>query len=108
MLEKILLIDDERNMGIPFVARTFDAGMFMLQHAGPWEKLWLDNDMGCGYGKEGRHILNWIEEQVATGHAEVKPARLFIVTMNSSARQEMEVTASRIYKEKDEFGFYHD
>ncbi len=65
------------------------------------EAVSLDNDLGLGTGPmtEGRHVLDWIEDQVANGS--IDRFDIQIHTQNSQARQVMEVVRERVYRRWD-------
>ena len=110
-MEKILLIDDERNMGAPIIARTFEAGVYLLKVLPQLDELWLDNDLGpmSGYNQEGRHILDWFEKESVTDpdFHKFKPKKLWIVTSNTVAREIMETVARKLYKYQTD-QYFHD
>lgn len=104
MHERHLLIDDCRNLGIEYVARTYDAGIEMLK-MGEWDMLWLDHDLGAirkcysdrDYELTGYDILCWLEE-----HPEYLPKKITVVSGNPSGAERMEKLVKKLYAKENQ------
>lgn len=82
-------LDDERETPEGF-HRTYtveETIEFIKANNGHIHTISLDNDLGSGY-KEGREVLNWLEEQAFNGT--ILPIKYIIIhTGNSYAMQQM-------------------
>jgi citrate synthase len=93
MTQKILLIDDSRN-GNYVIARTYDAGIYLLTSC-QWDILYLDHDLGCFIdGKEytGYNILCWLEE-----NHKYLPGKIMLITSNGAVREKMQNLINKLY-----------
>lgn len=90
---KTLLIDDMRDIQTDVIARTYDEGIEALQTKGPFDKLYLDHDLGeddprkTGYG-----IMNFLE-----ANPKFLPGKIILVTSNPVGRQQMQVVIDKLY-----------
>jgi hypothetical protein len=90
--QRVLLIDDCRDMGVDCIARTYDEGIRQLERNGPWAQLYLDHDLDalekCYDERQrelnGYDILCWLEE-----HLEYLPDNITIVSSNGAAIDKM-------------------
>jgi len=92
--KKVLLIDDQRNLGNYVIARTYDSGIFLLQLC-KWDLLLLDHDLGCfkdGREYSGYDILCFLEE-----HPEHLPKEIKLVTSNGSVIKKMQQVINKLY-----------
>ncbi len=93
-MNKILLIDDCREIGNFVIARTYEAGVFLLQLC-KWDIVYLDHDLGCykdGKEQSGYDVMCWLEE-----HPEHLPERIELVTSNPAGRQRMQQVINKLY-----------
>jgi len=100
LLNKVLLIDDCRDICDFVIARTYEAGVFLLRKC-DWDLLLLDHDLGCfENGKEytGYDILCWLEK-----HPKRLPKEIRVVSSNPPARQKMELVIKKLYTPKPKY-----
>ena len=90
-----LLIDDQRDLPVDRIARTFSEGIAALieQH---WDVLYLDHDLGDFSGAGGRELTGydvacWLEQ-----NPQHLPDRIEIVTNNPAGRSNIEFVLRRI------------
>jgi len=91
---RILLIDDERNLEATAIARTYDSGIFLLKLY-TWDLLLLDHDLGCfkdGREWSGYDILCFLEE-----HTEYLPTKIELVTSNGAVIKKMNQVINKLY-----------
>jgi hypothetical protein len=92
--KKVLLIDDKRN-GNYVIARTYESGIFLLTSC-KWNTVILDHDLGCFKdGKEytGYDILCFLEE-----HSEYLPEEITLITANAAVREKMQKLINKLYE----------
>lgn len=94
-MRKILLIDDLRVIPeATMIARTFEAGMYALKNEGPFDRLYLDHDLGDEDDKKtGYGIICFLEENPA-----FLPKEIVLVTANPVGRVKMQTVIDRLYK----------
>lgn len=95
-----IFLDDVRKCPDGFeLAQTYDEVIQMLINCDaaccPIECLSLDNDLG--EEKEGRHVLDWIEEQHITNGFPL-PKKITIHSANPVARNYMQTVIERLYE----------
>ncbi len=101
--EKILAIDDYRELCFAdILCRTYSTGIKALKLLGPWDKLYLDHDLGAinqeydnrGHELTGLHILRFLED-----NPKFMPKEIHIITGNAAARPKMEQLAKLLIEE---------
>lgn len=60
------------------------------------QAVFFDNDLGGGPGEDGRHAFNWMEAYVREHN--LKPFRLHAQTANPSAKRELHLGFSALYR----------
>jgi len=92
---RYLLIDDLREVGADYTARTYADGIDALRKGG-WDVLYLDHDLGCfdesGREQTGYDIMCWLE-----ANPEFLPGKIVLVTSNPSGRQKMQQVVDKLY-----------
>lgn len=92
--ERVLVIDDLRNIQADYVARTFDEGIHALTSMGPWDVLYLDHDLGDpDPSHTGYDIINLLE-----ANPELLPGKIVLVTSNPVGRKKMQSVIDRMYR----------
>lgn len=96
-----LAIDDARHCEYAhIVARTYRDGIAALTQLGPWERLYLDHDLGSvesqcsetGAELTGYHVLCFLEE-----HPEYLPKEVILLTSNAAGRLRMQQVLKKLY-----------
>jgi hypothetical protein len=109
---RTLLIDDLRVLDVDKICRTYEEGIFALGFDGPWDKLYLDHDLGDSYeDEEGIHreltgysVMCWLER-----NPEFLPTEIEFVTANPVGRQNMQRVYTKILETLDEsWDYYSD
>lgn len=91
-MKKILLIDDRRGwIGETVAARTYDAGVELLQSF-RWDALWLDHDLGPG-DLSGYQVMCWLET-----HQDRMPNEVYVVSSNPAGRKRIEQVLKKFYE----------
>lgn len=98
MKDRVLLIDDIRNLPADRTARTFDDGIEALKNEGPWDLLLLDHDYGDpDPAKTGEGIMKFLEE-----NPQYIPGAISFVTGNPVGRERMRVIRKQLYEQHPE------
>jgi CheY-like chemotaxis protein len=89
-LMSALLIDDQRNLTVNRVARTYKEGIEALreQH---WDLLYLDHDLGDFSGAEARELTGYDVARWLEANPEFLPDRIEIITSNPAGRRDIEL-----------------
>ncbi len=90
---RALTIDDVRDCGGTVICRNAEDGIKALELMGPFDGLYLDNDMGM-FSAQGYTVLDWLERPE---NRKYLPASLTIVTSNAAARDRMIQVARKLY-----------
>ncbi len=97
--QRVLLVDDTRNLKSTVIARSYWEGMKALRYMGPWDVLLLDHDLASycedGIEKTGYHLISWLEENQEM-HPEWMPKEIVLVTDNPVGRERMKVVIDKI------------
>jgi len=92
-MERVLLIDDMRNIKADRVCRTFDEGLKALRDDGPWDVLLLDHDLGDkNPRKTGYDLLVFLEE-----YPRYLPKQIRLVTQNPVGVEKMTKLIDALY-----------
>lgn len=96
--DRVLLIDDMRNLEADVIARNYDDGMNKLLHDGPWRTLLLDHDLASYHHKTGKeqtgyNIICWLEQ-----YPRFAPKEIICVSDNPVGRRKIEVAIQNIYR----------
>lgn len=92
---KRLAIDDRRIFREAYQCLGGYEGLQKLKEGGPWDELFLDNDLGMGE-LEGIDIARFLEIRAEEGN-KIEIGKVYIVTSNPVAAREIELTLSRHY-----------
>lgn len=96
--ERILLIDDCRNLKADVIARNYEEGIRQLEFNGYWDVLLLDHDLASfNNDKEytGYDVMCWLE-----ANTEFLPGRIECVSSNPVGRQRIQQVIDKLYKEQ--------
>lgn len=98
--EKVLLIDDMRNLEADVICRNYADGMNALLYDGPWKTLLLDHDLASydektGKEQTGYNIICWLEE-----FPRFAPKEIICVSDNPVSRRKIEIAIQNIYKRR--------
>ena len=91
---RTLAIDDTRDFDVTRLERDYFGGIDALENDGPWDRLYLDHDLGftdSGEEWNGYCIMVWIEK-----HPEFAPKEIVCVSSNPVGIRRMEVVADKL------------
>lgn len=89
--QRILLIDDCRDMSADVICRHVDYGITVLKWH-KWEILYLDYDMGDGY-PTGIAVLDWLKV-----HPQYLPGKIIPISSNIDMRRKMQQVIKDLYE----------
>lgn len=94
-----IFLDDLRQTPLGF-ERTFtveETIKLIAQNPKKVGILSLDNDLGIGF-EDGYKVLDWLEEQVFSGHEEYLPNEIVVHSANPIGGKRMRVVIEKLYK----------
>lgn len=103
MRQRILLIDDIRNLEAHVIARTSQDGINVLERCGKFDVLMLDHDLGNESEGSGYDVACWLE-----ANPQYLPDTIELVTANPVGRDNMAAVFKKFYNKASHGTIFSD